>query len=285
MGSDVAEYCAGCGNELSPFFRDCRTCGTAGPAPNVRASRQQEEVDALEARLAAAKQMAKNTDSLNQLEDFGVAVSASTVVMTRKIGPLDKFVMNDNLALTTFYQQFRSGERTPEDNVWDRVRLAADGTINPHYHEELHFAALSLDDLGAQYYGAFHVSIKESAIATRTSIFEENPIVFLKRHRVIVGELPPAGYRAVWQSREKLAQAKLQSRITSGTRGADFTAILLSEGSTADADFLEVHIYGPLHRSAISKVVVTNAPKGAEKHIWRNIRRELQKLGVEVQEL
>jgi hypothetical protein len=33
--------------------------------------------------------------------------------------------MNDGLALTTFYQQFRSGEGEPEDNSWVRVRVTS----------------------------------------------------------------------------------------------------------------------------------------------------------------
>ncbi|KAL0630425.1 hypothetical protein Q9L58_010728, partial [Maublancomyces gigas] len=270
-----------CGTVLSPFLRDCRTCGTAGPSPNVRASRRADEVAALNLRVVAAKQMAANTGSLDQLNEFGAAVAKSTVVMTRKLGPLDKFVSNDNLALTTFYQQFRSGERAPEDNIWDRTRLAADGTINPLYHEDLHFAALSLDNLGVQYYGPFHVTLKEEAIEKRTTVFEENPILFLKKHAVIAGELPPLGYRAVWHSRTLLAQAKLQSRITSATKTANFPGILVYQGSGYDADFIEAHIYGPLHRNAVAKVVVTATPRGPERHIWRNVKRELQGLGVE----
>ena len=228
--------------------------------------------------------MAVNTHSVQQWEDFGRAVATSSVVMTRRLSPFEKFVMNDNLALTTFYQQFRSGERTPEDNQWDRARLAADGTINPLIHEDLHFAALSLDGVGADYYGGYHITLEEEAIQHRTSVFEENPILFLERHQVIAGRSPPVGYRAVWQSRDQLAKAKLQSRITSETTPDDFSGILLSAGATADADFLEVHIYGSLHRDAISKVIVTTAPKGGEKHIWRELKRVLEDLGVEVKE-
>ncbi|KAA0970328.1 hypothetical protein FPY71_07325 [Aureimonas fodinaquatilis] len=228
--------------------------------------------------------MAETTGSLKQFTQFGDEVAKSKVVMTRNLGPLDKIVSNGNLAMTTFYQQFRAGERQPEDNKWDRTREAADSTINPHYHDQLHFAALSLDGIGVKYYGSFHVEFKEHVIEQRSSVFEENPSLFLKKHAIVVGDLPPRGYRADWQSRHLLAQAKLYAQITSATKVETYPAILMDQRDGFDADFVEVHIFGSLNRNSISKVIATTLPKGPERHIWRNVKRHLENIGVEVEE-
>jgi len=66
--------------------------------------------------------------------------------------------------------------------------------------EHIHYAALSLTDLGltGSAYGECHILLREEMIAHRTSAFEENSPVFMKRHKITVWEAGklPKGYRS-----------------------------------------------------------------------------------------
>ncbi|KKN48981.1 hypothetical protein LCGC14_0647530 [marine sediment metagenome] len=70
----------------------------------------------------------------------------------------------------------------------------------------------------------------------------------------------PKGLRAVWDDRGKLAATKRMSDITETTCEQDHPGLLFSPGEQGwDADFVEVHIYGPWNVHSVEKVVhVTN---------------------------
>ena len=49
---------------------------------------------------------------------------------------------------------------------------------------------------------------KKFAVQTRTSVFEENVFNFVKNHKLAADDPIPAGFRASWQERGKLAVSK-----------------------------------------------------------------------------
>jgi hypothetical protein len=129
---------------------------------------------------------------------------------------------------------------------------------------------------GSSSYGGYAIVMKDAAISKRASVFEENTLVFARRFKIVAGGPIPLGYRATWEERNKLALAKLHSQFSHETD----PDILLKEGGGTDKDdFIEVHIYGPLHRRAIEVVVGPKPRDGAERAFQRSIDRKLREVG------
>ena len=65
----------------------------------------------------------------------------------------------------------------------------------------------------------------------------------------------------------------------------NFSSVLVSQGvGTGDGDFIEVHVFGGIHRRAIERVIAPPALDRHDKAIWRSVKRRLLELGVEVDE-
>jgi hypothetical protein len=279
----VEVYCANpkCGAPLPQYEENCLVCGRSGGAPNVRNAGLKEERDALQARVGKARKLALARRCASELANFEAYVGMSQAVIVRPLAVLDSFVHSDNQLLLTFHQAVRAKGRLPDKNEWDPRRETVDSAINPYIFDRIHFAALSGDGKGVSSFGGYHVTLKESAVELRTTVFEENGFPFLDRHH---NRVPP-GYRAAWPERGLLAVAKLHSKLSAGISTSVFPDILLDQGTThGDSDFIEVHIYGLLHRRAIERVEGAKPVRKEDKFIWRKIRRSLEGIGVEVME-
>ena len=282
----IVPLCDICGTEIPYATRDCLGCGKDVGFPNVRVADRADEVEALHERVRYAQVAAKQRGCADELEAFGTAASDSQAVMVRHLPALDSFVSNQKGALGTYYKAVRAGTRLPENNEFDANRDRIDGTINLHgVHESIHYAALSLDGRGVKWFGDYAVTLHEAMIATRTSVFEENPFTFLDKHPIPPTGSVPAGYRATWHRRGELAMAKLHPRIKPGMTLADFPAILVEQGAkSADSDFIEVHIYGALHPRAVERVIMSEPVKRADRAIWNRVKKTLLSLGAIVEE-
>ncbi|HEX2554244.1 MAG TPA: hypothetical protein VHL98_11110 [Microvirga sp.] len=251
----------------------------------MRFADRTEERTALNARVQNAITSAGAKNALSVLSDFGLAVAGSKCVVARDIGVLQSLVKSDNVLYVTYHSQVRSGSRLPEDNKWDRGRDAAESTVNPFFYKDISFAGLSLNGVGVRAYGDYHITLRENLIAHRTSVFEENPFNFCQKQRITAGQEAPLGYRAVWKERNLLAMAKLHSHISSGTKPDEYADILVTQGThTGDGEFIEAHIYGPIHRQAIEKVIGRRPKGGPDLPIWRSVVKELRRLGAAVEE-
>ena len=140
---------------------------------------------------------------------------------------------------------------------------------------------LSLNDRGPATFGHFIIVLRESLIASRSTVFERNSVVFFQKLAdTKVGDAPPPGYRAVWAHRSRLAMAKHYGQIVPTTVVGDYSSILVRAGSKPEDDeFIEVHIYGPIHRRAIEKVVCPPAPRGKKYPIYKDLERKLKECG------
>ena len=152
-----------------------------------------------------------------------------------------------------------------------------DGTLFPHYHKHICFAALSLNHHGPSKYGDYTIVLKEKMILQRATVFEGNSVSFCQKHRIVVGDSIPAGYRAEWPMRDKLAMAKLHDKIDGGTRPEQYPGILLHDGP--DPDFIEVHIWGTIHRSAIERVIGPKPKRGTDRVLLNSLERKLKEVG------
>jgi len=279
-GHTVAN-CRNCGENVPPSARNCPSCQADAGFPNVRAAEASEEKAALQQRLNDAETSTKARKCEAVLRDFGSVVLESKAVMCRNLGVVSSLVSSDNALYASYYKQIEGEVRLPEGNRFDRGRAAVDGTLFPNYHTAICFAALSLDDVGPTAYGAYTVVLKEKMISRRATVFEENSFLFCQlKHRIVVGEPIPPGYRTVWTDRNHLAMAKLHSKLDQTTRRGEYPAILLRQGSAPDdADFIEVHIWGPIHRTAIERVVGPKPRSREDRALWSSLKAKLDEVG------
>lgn len=122
-------------------------------------------------------------------------------------------------------------------------------------------------------------------IKQRSTVFEENPFLFCERHRVVAGNRLPAGYRTTWVDRNRLAMAKLHSRLRPETQRNEYPSIIMVEGVDGNDDFIEVHIYGSIHRSAIEQIIVSKPKSRADSVILSSLRKKLRAIDVPLEEV
>lgn len=267
-----------CGEEVPDHVRHCVVCGTDAKVPNVRAANRVSEVGALEQRVSASESEAQLRGCDAVVKDFRRTVANSAAVVCRSLGKVNELLSSDNQLFATFYQGVNGDSRLPEDNEWDRIRQSVDSLLFPYYFEELRFAVLSIDGTGVTGYGEYCIVLKDIAIKTRTTVFEENTVLFIRRHRVVAGDSLPLGYRATWENRDSLAVAKLAKKLTPSTVPSEYQSILIPSTAT-DGDFIEVHIYGSIHRKAVKHLSGPEPHKKADKVIFRSVIRKLKEIG------
>jgi len=278
----VVEKCSDCGETLPAAERSCVVCGKDAGFPNVRRANRTEEVDALRQRKDDAYAASKLRGDDGKLREFELTVQSSKAVMNRSLGALDNWVQEATPLFVAFHKHVRSGARVVlSDDQWDELRIAAESTVNPFYFEDLNISALAIDGIGMPHYGPYSVTLKSSLIQARSSVFEENPFLFHRRHFVMAGDKCPPGYRAEWSRRSDLAVAKLHAKVTKDIALHQFPGILLEIASagTGNDDFVEVHTYGPLHHLTIEHVRGPKPKDRYDRALWKKVQKRLTKLG------
>jgi len=173
--------------------------------------------------------------------------------------------------------------RRPEDTPIEQKRLIADELLFPHFRDPICFAALSLDGMGAISWGNCSVVLRDQHLANRATVFEENSVYFCVKRDLGVNRGIPAGYRATWDRRAELAIAKLEGKLQPEMTPNQFPQILMdSSPGRYREDFVEVHIWGPLHRRNVERVVVWK-PRGSERVIAKDMARILREIGATVE--
>ena len=207
------ELCPHC-NCLIPSHCDrCPHCGLPSRFPNVQAASDEEERNELEDRYRQAMQSAdpRNRRAIQRFEETVAQKSRATI--TRPATEAFRLAASENELYGSFYELVKANVRLPSGNHWDVARETVDSLLFNYYKEHIRFAALSLNGRGLDNYGECHFVLKDRMIAHRATVFEENSIVFMDRHEVVVTKGPPRGYRATWPERGRLAVAKLARRV------------------------------------------------------------------------
>ena len=278
--------CSNCQGDVPSNLRHCPSCGDDCGYPNVRLASQATAVEALEARFHSAEVSTEARNCLDKLLAFGAGVDRSRAVIARPLNILSDWVENEASIYTSYQRQVASGARVPQDNEWDKVRTQYESALYPNFYVDIVFGSLTLSTGGMSGYGGFSIFLKEKMVAHRASLFEENPHDFVQRHKVLLNQALPPGYRAVWSTRGKLAMVKLHSKIVPETEEDDWPAILQADnGGTGNSDFIEVHIYGSLNRNAIESVAGKTPKTREDRLLWKRVKRKLAEAGAGVQEL
>jgi hypothetical protein len=274
--------CAHC-NELVPDHRqECPACGTDNGFPNVRQAKKLEEVNALNKRIGNAMASATARGTKDQLKLFGSAIEKSKAVVSRGLTDVKRLAESNQNSYSSFARQVQAGARDPADNKFDKIRSQFENALFPNYFGQILFASLSLEDKGLSGYGECDMVLKDMMISSRTSVFEENPFIFSKKHALGLTDTIPHGYRATWENRSSLCLAKLHSSIEKITTETQFASILQNDdGGTDTSDFVEVHIYGTLNIKSVEKIIVYPPITREDKFLWRTLQRDLRSSGVE----
>jgi len=272
--------CPDCKNDIPQPANACPHCGRPGIFWNVTQADDASERTALQSRYDTAKADALLRGADVNVLDFENATRASMAVIARSDTDLLRLANSTRQLYATYYQQIEAGLRLPDGDEWDGAREITDSLLFPKYKEKIRFAALSLDGLGLSNYGSCSLVLRDDMIGHRASVFDENSVLFMERHRVKVSRKPkiPKGYRATWSEREKLCTAKLAERIDAGTSPKQYSSILLKQG--ASPEFVEVHIFGPITVLTMERVIVTAPKAGPRATIGRALRSKLKKHGV-----
>jgi hypothetical protein len=250
--------CQTCGLDVPLNLRDCPSCGTHHGFPNVKMA-DEEHVE-LEARLDRARQAARVRGCEEQLARFETSCSAAHAVANVDVDFLHDLLTDDKLLYSGYGRQVAAGIRVPSAVNDDKHRTAVDGILFGSCGKDIAYAALTMNGCGLPSYGAVSLRLKDTSIANRASLLEENSYKFVVHHRIVPGDTVPRGYRASWAHRGKLAAAKMANRIQATTTPEEHAELLIAPGATrAHDEFVEVHVFGTFNVSAIQGIRVTGA--------------------------
>lgn len=271
----------GCGADIVRSQRHCIACGADIGAPNVRAANDSAEVSALGVRYADELRKAQDVGYEADFLRFVELLAQSKAVVCMPSSRLLTLASDPASLLSTFGLQIEGESRVPLDNRFDNIRASVEEAFFPNYSREIRFAALSLTDSGHAAYGACSVTLKDSSISNRATVFEFPLFKFAEVKSVKLSEAIPAGHRADWLGRSKLAAVKFDRRVE-GMGDDQMAEILLPTPTDTVSDCVEVHIYGSLNRYSIAGVVMTPEKRRADILIQKAVVENLTEIGVSV---
>lgn len=278
--------CPQCGQVSAEHLTACSECGFQLGFPNVRQAERADEKSALSGRYQAACQdlQSRGLDAIRVQFEQAVETDSRPVIC-RKWGTIATLAERTDHLFRTYYELVDAGVRQPQDNWFDTARLAVDATFFPYFYKNVNFAALSLNRRGPRSYGDCHFTFSPRAVSHRTTVFEENTLVFCQKHRVVIGNPPPRGYLATWSDRARLAISKLGSKLTNLTTPAGFSDILEVQTDKTDTDeFLECHIFGQLSITNVESFWAEKPKSKEDKVLAARAKRKLRNAGVTVEE-
>lgn len=274
-----------CRFEIAPHLVRCVVCGADVGFPNVRAAEDPREKAALTDRYKQAVAESRMRKCEPKVRAFLHAVNNSQAVINRSLGAVSHLCSSDTELYSTFSKSVGAEARLPQNNAWDIGRASVEGALFPEYRDEIRFGTLTINGQGAKGYGEVSVLLKDESIRTRTTVFEENPFTFMRRHDIVAGAAIPPGYRAIWADRGQLAVAKLEAKLSPTTPNGDFAGLLLGTGPGTDTEMIEVHVYGPIHRRGISEVVLDAPRRTADRALLAAMKESLVAIGAKVRVL
>jgi hypothetical protein len=269
-----------CDTPIPSHVDRCVACGRDVGSPNVRIANS--EAARLDERYRLGCDEASKNGVLPIAEHLEKRLATSRAVICRSWSEGAALLSSDKKTIPTFYGRIAGELELPEENEYDEQRGSVDAAVFPLYFAKIRCAALSIRGDGNFGYGECGIVLKEDSIRDRTSVFEENSFVFCRKRNVGAANKVPEGYRAVWSQRERLGIAKLGSRLRPDMDDAALEALVL-DNSRRDGDFIEVHVYGTIHRRSVAAVVGRTPSNDLDSAIVRELEKVLRADGVPFQ--
>jgi hypothetical protein len=278
-----------CGHQMPLSMTGCPHCGRPSLFPNVDQAGLDDEREALNRRFETAVAAAESRGAKARIEAFAEAVGQARAVSACSFGVVQQLAGSDSKLASTFYMRgvtdLSQGSYVLRSKPWNTIRPSAESAFfGDDVKKRIHFAALSPDNLGLTNYGECSITLRTELISFRTSLLEENMLVFFKEKCADYWptERIPVGYRSTWADRTRLAVAKLAGRIESSTDDSQFASILLTRGATtADDGFIELHIHGNMTLRTFETIVLNRPLRGVKRAKFRALQHKLE--GYEVQ--
>ena len=279
--------CEHCKHPLPPSVVRCSHCAMPGSFPNVRAAAADDEKTSLRVRYERAIEDAIARKCDNEVQELETIASNTCAVIARSESEVFRLATSDRQLYASYYEINESGSRIPDGEKWDVLRSVADVSWFPNYHKEIRFGALSSDGVGLSNYGEYSMVLADHMIAHRATVSEENTTLFMKHHNIASDKAHelPSGYRACWTDRAKLCVAKLASRVEIGATSSSLKGLLITQGgTTADDDFVEVHIWGTFTVRSLKRIIVHRKKGRPALTKIRALRYRLEKFQVPLEE-
>lgn len=280
-----SDNCPTCGHAVDDWVDRCRHCQGSVDFPNVRLCMRQTEIDALESRYIDAVHATSDIQKDRVFAYQSAVATNSKAVFNRTLAVLATSLSSEDDISNNFYAQVDAALRLPQSDEWNKVRVVADNIAFPGFSEKIRFAALSLTDQGLTNYGGCSVVVKTEFISARATVMDQNSVTWVNS-QIAAGDLFSGsklipGYRATWKERGRLAVAKLGT-LVGRDPDPDDAALLLKNGATsADDEFIEVHIWGQLTAIAIELIVIPK-PTSSRDKLYRDVLIErIDALGVQ----
>ena len=269
--------CERCHLDVREYEWHCPNCLQDLGVPNVRVASFPAETDALAQRYQHALAALALAGTAHLAGQYESALSHSLVVVCRSYLDVLELLQSDDQIYSTSYQQVEAETRRPGGNHLDRDRRTADAIFFPYYEREIRFGALSLDGLGLDHYGPVSIVLRPEAIQHRCSFFHSNTLAFAADNRLGPGRPIPPGFRSDWQARGRLAVAKGAEHISPDTIPEDFPQILL-----IPEDFIEAHVFGPIHRRGIAALILVKPNSPADMAYMHAIQDTITRDGLQI---
>ena len=256
-------------------------CTTPHGFPNVRIASSQVESEALDERAREGRRKATEAGAATELDRLVAMADGAPVAFNRKLVQLFQWCREPDQCFRPWLWKVAQGQRMVPDE-FNIGRQAFEHNVNPGYSDNINFGYLDVGDRDLPSYGPYKVRFRQDAVSCRTTFLETNAYYFCHHHGVVDPLTMPRGHRSSWSRRGRLVEAKLGGSVTAGLGDADLEDLLIREARAGAAeDFLEAHIYNPLHISAIESVRGP-APAVGEEAMWDFVSVTLTAIGVPV---
>jgi len=286
MGEAVSTSCERCTIEIAISAMQCPHCGWPGRYPNV--IQASLEAEALNKRYEDALERAHSAGTGSVTQRFEKAIDGSYAVICVKVNEAHRLVFGETELKATYYATSDTRfprAKPPAGADWDAIRELVDGALfTDPVKRHIRFAALAMTFEGLTSYGPCTLVCDTSMIEHRSSTFETNSChFFVKRGAIPFKDASvdlPQGFRSTWPDRSKLCTAKLAAKLAPDTTEAEFAAILMERGAaTADDEYVEVHICGPISLRTLKGVAIDqNAPTAVgHRGILADLRDRLRR--------
>jgi hypothetical protein len=260
--------CPKCGAPEQWSTERCPSCGHALGFPNVRAAANPAERAALAARLHNAETRAESNHLTAEFQRLIDAVNdSSNIVVSMSAEVALHLVSSDAGQYVNYEKLVGSTARAPAAFANDSQRAVVMGAMFGSYGGEIRYGALSLSNRGLATYGDIYCTLKRIAVEERTSFLEINSYEFVNKYGP---ENHPAGFRADWPNRAKLAAIKLleNGSLRPGQSAKDWEpSLLVSDGKNRNLDdYVEAHIFGTFNLYSIEKIAAAGSlPRNRQK--------------------
>jgi hypothetical protein len=288
----MPKKCPDCKLEYPTDAERCITCGRPAPSkgfPNVLLAEKPNEKKELKRLYDDAIADSTRAGAITKLREFERRVQSEARLITAcRFKKFFDIGDQEGGIFPTFQQLYHAELAFAGDDPNNNVRLIAEEATLPGCSRRTHYAVMAIDEVGLMHYGNYSLIWKLDMVAHRTSLFIANCLTWRQENGMALGSAAPVGNRARWKDRHVLAVIKCASQITSRTKPSSFPRMLVRNRSKKDPYdvFIEGHIWGPLTRMSLLKVICTSPETSPAKQMMaEEIADELRKSGIDVEGL